>query len=148
MPDITSISAAVQGVKAATDIVKSLRNADISLEKAEMKLKIADLTNALADTKIGLSEVQDLISEKNNKIRELEESIELEKNLEYKDECYFIRKEEGEDEGPFCHRCYDADQKFIHLVNVKHHKGCYFCHECEKHFGKPNDEPPSAGFLA
>ncbi|SMO96024.1 hypothetical protein [Fodinibius sediminis] len=144
MPDITSISAAVQGIKAATDIAKSLRNVDASLEKAEMKLKIADLTNALADAKISLSEVQELISEKDSKIKELKAKLELDSNLEYEDECYFIKKDKGEDEGPFCYRCYDADGKLVHLVNVKSYRGCYYCKVCENHFGDPNDEPPGA----
>ena len=55
MPDITAITAVLNGLKAATDIAQFLRKADLSLEKAELKLQIADLASALADAKIAFA---------------------------------------------------------------------------------------------
>ena len=42
----------------------------------------------------------------------------------------------------FCHKCYDADDKLVHLVEVTSSHGCYYCNVCENHFGEPNAEPP------
>lgn len=141
MADIASITATLQGIKTATDIAKSLRDADLSLEKAEMKLQIADLTSALADAKINLSEVQELISEKDIQINALKAKLELQSNLEFEKDVYFIKNDGEDDKGPFCQRCYDADDKLVHLVEVTSSNGCYYCNVCKNHFGDPNAEP-------
>jgi hypothetical protein len=54
MPDIVTLTAALNSMKAATDIARLLCAHGLSLEPADLRLKRADLVGELADTKIGL----------------------------------------------------------------------------------------------
>lgn len=142
MSDISSIAATLQGIKTATEIAKSLRNIDFSIEKAELKLKIAELTSALADAKIGFSEIQSSIIYKDKEINNLKEKLYFKENFIFEEEFYFLHKN-NQKIGPYCHRCYDGDQKIVHLVSVRSYRGCYYCNVCNNHFGEANAQPPN-----
>jgi len=57
----------------------------------------------------------------------------------YEKPSYWIKTNEGKD-GPFCQKCFDADQKMIRLQGGCNDK--WLCHACKSYFYGPNYQPP------
>ena len=128
MPDIATMSAFIGSIKTATELAKAIKGADLSLEKAETKLKMAELISALADAKIQAAEIQDLLQEKDKKIRELEKSLENKSKLIRHNGKYFESDENGNSTGdPYCSKCWEANNKMIHLTNWEGMEICPTC---------------------
>ena len=49
-----------------------------------------------------------------DKISKLESAENIKRNLEFRDGRYYLKKE-GVEDGPYCQRCWDADEKLIRL---------------------------------
>lgn len=131
MSDIASISSALSSIKTASEIVKMIRESDVSLEKAEMKLKLADLMGSLADTKINLSAIQDELRERDKRISELEEALELKGKIIRHNEVYYFENDQGQPSGdPLCPNCFEANSKFIHLVQNTAPRNISKCPNC------------------
>lgn len=130
MSEIVAISSVLSGIKTATDIAKLLRDTDFSLKKAEQKLKLADLVSALADAKMQVAEVQDLIAERDEKIKGLEETIEIKGKLKWEAPYYWLVDKETD--GPFCQQCYDKDRELIHLQG--NGEGYWNCKTCKNYY--------------
>lgn len=111
---MNDVAAILTSIKTAVDLAKILKDSSSSLAEAEQKLKLADLISALAEVKMELAEIQTLLTEKDARIRELSEALKISGNLEYEAPFYW-RVEDGQKDGPFCQKCYDADSKLIRL---------------------------------
>jgi hypothetical protein len=131
MPDLTSISAILSSIKAASDIAKLLKEADLSLEKAELRLKLADLISALADARIEIASIQESLNLKDGQIRELEQALNIQRNLQYEEPSYWLR-EGDKREGPYCQRCYDKDRKLVRLQGYE--TGIFDCKVCNTNY--------------
>jgi hypothetical protein len=131
MTDIATVTSMVGSLKTAFDIAKLIKASDLSLEKAENKLKLADLISALADAKMKSAEVQDLISEKDEKIKKLEESLEIKQKLRYEAPYYWL-DDGSKKEGPYCQTCHDSDGKLIHLQGNR--EGYWCCKVCKNDY--------------
>ena len=131
MADIAAIASILGSVKTATEIAKLLKDSDLSLEKAELKLKLADLISALADARIETAEIQSLIAEKDEKIKQLQETLETKKNVKY-DKPYYWLGEGPEREGPYCQHCFDKDGKLIRLQGYGN--GYWDCKVCKNNY--------------
>ena len=132
---ITEISAALTALKAAIDIADVLKNSTSSLKDAEMKLKLADLIGKLADTKLSMAEIQTLLLEKDETINSLEKSLKLKEKLEFDGAIYWLPKETGGKDGPFCQQCFDNDDKIIRLQyddEYKHEH--WYCLTCSNNY--------------
>lgn len=127
MVDLALFSAALNSVKTAREIAKLLKESDVSLEKAEHKSHLADLIYALADLKSELAEIQYQVIERDEKIKQLEETLQTKKYLEWERPYYWLQKD-GNKEGPFCQCCYDREQKLIRLQ--AHQQGRWECRAC------------------
>ncbi len=132
MPDITAITAIINGIKTATDIAKFLKDADISLEKAELKLQIAELINSLADTKISITEIQKIIEEKDNEIAKLKKGLELQSKLVRHNEVYYEVDDTGKPTGdPYCPYCYEVDHTAVHIYENPDNRNQCICPSCK-----------------
>lgn len=142
MNEITGLTTILASIKTATDIAKLIKESGISLEKAEIKMKIAELISALADAKIEAAGLQNLISEKDEKIKELEETLNIKKSLRYEAPFYWLDGDKKKD-GPYCQACYDSKGKLIHLQL----DGAYwFCFVCKQTFyGSSNNSSSTIG---
>mgnify|MGYP001587335875 CR=1 FL=1 len=143
--DIPSINAALSSIKAATDIAKLIKDSATTLEKAEVKLKMAELIGALADTKIQIADIKQLLLDRDEAIAALESAARLRANLTYEQPYYWQVEGESKD-GPYCQKCYDADNKLIRLQGSQATRGWWQCHSCnatfyDKHykFSGPDD---------
>jgi len=140
MNEITGLTTILGSIKTAMEIAKLIKESDLSLEKAETKLKLADLISALADVKIEAAELQRLIFDKDEKIKKLEETLNIKKCLRYEAPFYWLDADTKK-EGPFCQTCYDSDGKLIRLQVLEN--GHWICHVC-KHTYTDSTYKPSA----
>ena len=131
MPDLTTIGAALSGIKTSMDIAKVIKNSSSSLDEAETKLKIAELISSLADVKIELADVQDVLRTKDEEIRFLKEKFKNQKEMIFKDRVYWING----DDVPYCPVCWDKNKSSIHLHRYWEKMSWYErCHACNSNF--------------
>ena len=131
--EIASITGALSGIKAATDIVKIIKDSGTSLADAEIKFKLADLLVALADAKIEIANFKEVLSEKDEAMLKLRASVRVEKNVEWQNPYYFVKQAEGDNDGPFCQRCYDVTKILVRLQSPNKN-GLWKCHECDEEY--------------
>jgi hypothetical protein len=77
------------------------------------------------------SDVQKLYGE-NLALREdvalLKEKLRLKETLRFHDGNYFLIRNDGSEDGPFCQICHDVDGKLVRLVNAMYGEPiCTFC---------------------
>lgn len=131
--DLATVTASLGSIKTAIDIAKSLKDTDLSLEKAETKLQLAELVSALADAKIQIADFQDLVLSKEQENKKLLEQLSLKENITYDGKMYWMTKDDGKEDGPFCQKCKDTDNKMIRLQNWD---TAWHCMTCDKSFYK------------
>lgn len=131
MPEITTIAAAIAGVKNAYEMAKAINATDKTFERAEFKLEMSKLMEALYDAREKMLEAKELIIEKDETIRKLEAQLAVKQSLVFKNNSYWTETESGQD-GPFCTQCWDMDGK---LVRKTHQKGTEHWY-CVTHGGR------------
>lgn len=139
--EISAISAALASVKHASDIAKLIKDSEVSLEAADTRLKLAELINNLADAKVEIANFKEILSEKDAEIQRLKKQIEKDGNMVYEAPYYFLVKENGEKDGPYCQRCYDSDEKLIRLQSPCK-DGYWRCNECSIDYIDSTYNPP------
>ena len=115
----------VASLKAAWDLAKAVKASTDAIEDAELKLKIAELINALADAKVSATEDAERISE-------LERIIDSRSEMTFTGTVYYRYTEEGERDGPWCPRCFDADNLEVRLQPS--YNGNWYCNNCKNGF--------------
>ncbi len=130
---ITEINAALASIKYAFDIANIMNDSVVSLEAAEVKLKLADLIDNLADAKVKIAKFKEILSERDAEIQRLKGQLEKQGNILWETPYYFLIKENGEKDGPYCQKCYDSKRKLIRLQSVG--PKCYWrCYECTSNY--------------
>ncbi len=73
-----------------------------------------------------------------DRVRELERQIRLERNLEFDGAVYWRVGEGGKRDGPFCPVCFDDSKKSVRLQNGASYigKSPWYCLVCKSHFVK------------
>ncbi len=147
MPDAVSIIATIAAIKNSIDIVKAVKDADYDLDKAILKEKIAVLIDSLLEAKIQASEILDLLQEKDTIIAKLEDLLKLKSKLERQNGKYYEVDENGKLIGiPYCPRCWESEQKPIHLLPTEDEEDHFRCANCKNFFGKRKQLSPSSGY--
>ncbi|WP_348236473.1 hypothetical protein [Vibrio parahaemolyticus] len=82
-------------------------------DSAELQLHLATLTQQLSLTMVEASQLQGLLAQKNEEIRQLQQKLSEKQDIKYHapSELYWAE----DDQTPFCSKCYENDQKLIHL---------------------------------
>lgn len=94
-----------EGIKDVASIVQKADN-------IELYKKILDLQKEVLD----IIEENKILKEK---IMQLEKNDYLQKNLILKNECYYLNKDNGELDGPYCTTCWDKDKKLIRMTKYR-----------------------------
>ena len=128
------IGMVVGSVKSAIDIAKILKDTADSLDKAEVKLQLADLIGSLADAKMQIAEIQEALIESDKEKKELETKFSQKENLFFERPYYLIKKDDENNDGPFCQICYDKDNKLIRLEDHLFIAGEWDCSVCKQKF--------------
>ena len=110
--------------KDIVDLIK--KGATVEAQEKIMELREAAL------------ELQEENVELKSRIKGLEEELQIKETLEYSGSTYWLWKEDDAGDftikdGPFCQRCYDAEQKLIRLQDWNE---AWCCMNCEKTYEK------------
>ncbi len=112
----------------------------MSLENAEINFKLAELLNSLSDARTELAGVQETVTDQNRTIRDLNEKLKFAGHMVFEAPCYWNVVGEERD-GPYCSRCWEANNKAFHLYRGK--SGFSICHECKTTVLEPAPRPQS-----
>lgn len=89
--------------------------------KIIQKMDNIDLYKKILDLQ---AEVMDLIEENRN----LKNRLEIKDDIKFIKNSYWIVKNGEMQEGPYCSRCYDYENKLVHLIkNEGYHPSCPQC---------------------
>ena len=105
------------------DSVKEVAGIIQKADNIELYSKILDVQK----------EAIDLIEENRklkNKICELEETMNLKKSVRYIEDAYYIEKEDGTFDGPFCRVCWDTTGKLVRMSKGIYIGGEAACKVC------------------
>jgi hypothetical protein len=88
-------------------------------DSLELQLHLATLTQQLSLTMVEASQLQGILAQKNEEIRQLKTKLNERDTIKYdsKTEMYWA---DGDD-SPYCTRCYEHDEKYVHLTFIQ---GC------------------------
>jgi hypothetical protein len=89
-----------------------------------------ELMRVLLDAQNEAMKQQDEIQELKERVRELEDQLEFEGALHFRENAYWSTDQEGQEDGPFCSRCWDKDGVAVRLH--AHKSGALICPECTK----------------
>lgn len=135
MTDITSIAAALNGIKTATEIITYLRNTETAFKNAELKLKIADLVDVIAETKLSLANIQEIITQKNAEIKRLNDILKVHPELILFGAAYYHKNSEGKPTGdPFCPYCFEVKHNLVHIHQNPIERRQNVCPACKNTF--------------
>ncbi len=126
---------AVEYFKAAYDLARKAQNVELQGQLMEAREEF----NALKEEAIALRE----------RVAELERERELRQATTYKEPSYFVTKRDGTEDGPFCQKCYDADQKLIRQHESTDAMGTTrHCQQCDAvvQVGPVSDTDPYSGW--
>lgn len=144
MPDITSITAAIGGLKAATEVAKFLRDTDQAFKAADLKLRIAELVDGLATAKLSLAEIQDVLAERDAEIKRLTTALRLKDEVVRYQDAYYTKNESGKASGdPYCSFCFEAKAVLVHINQSPKDRSQSVCPNCKNVFNWQRRQNPS-----
>ena len=123
-------------VKTLVEVVGKLRQVAEKTKDADTRNLIADLNLALADLKVQCAELQNDNLRLQADLRESKSHAELRNNLELREGLYHLREAgDGRPTGPYCTRCFDADEKLILVGGAPMaHFGRWYCNNCKSFY--------------
>jgi len=102
-----------------------------------------DLYQKIREIQEKLSEYQKKIQNLEEENKELKEKLKIKENLIFENNVYWLKRENGNKDGPFCTRCWDKDNKLIRLYSSSHEDLYGRCLECGNRFQiKPGSYSP------
>lgn len=113
--------------------IKDVANIVQKADNIDLYQKILDLQQEALDM---IEENRDL----KEKIRQLEDNTNIEEKLVFKENKYYLKKENGIEVGPFCTVCWDINKKLVRLHFESGTK--YNCNACKTIIGKPEVYAP------
>lgn len=115
------------------DTVKDIATLVQKADNIELNHKIIELQAQILGV---LDENHSVKSE----VRALRERLEFQGSLEFRENMYWRRSANGQEEGPFCSRCWDVDTKAVRLQKLR--DGTKFCPGCKR--SAPGSGQPEA----
>ncbi len=95
--------------------------------KLAQKLGNVEIAQALIDAQQAALDLMGENQSLRNEVARLKEALELQGTVKYDDGAYW--SENGDRDGPFCTKCWDADEK---LIRMKHTNFTWFkCPHCK-----------------
>ncbi len=88
-----------------------------------------DLQVQLIELSEKLREKEELIHKLEKENRSLREASDLKARVHLRNEMYYVRQDDGSDDGPFCTRCFDIDGKLSRLKVAEYDQA--MCPQCK-----------------
>lgn len=92
----------IDSLKSAIDALKESGKIDVIQDIIEAQSQIIELM----DENKGLK----------NQLEDCKEKLKIKGSINFDRNAYWLTKENGEKEGPYCSLCYDSDKKLINLI--------------------------------
>jgi hypothetical protein len=102
-----NIATGLGALKAATDMARILRDRLKSEEVKpdEVAGRIGEIYDYIVDSKDALVDAKDEVQEMKDRLRVMEERLSI-REMPFHDGAYWLRKDDGAEEGPFCPSCW------------------------------------------
>lgn len=81
-----------------------------------------------------LLEMQKTIIKLESDNKELKEKIEVKNNLFFENNAYWLKKEDGSKDGPYCSRCWDVEKNTVRMKPDANNQYFHRCPQCKEHF--------------
>lgn len=104
-------------LETAKDVITLVQKAD-NLELVKQVLALQNDIMKMMDENRALKD----------EIRGLREELNLRRKLVFRDNAYWLPREDGNEEGPFCAACRDGENKLVRMS--KSHVGSFICRVC------------------
>jgi len=104
----------------------------------ELYEKIADLRDQILELREDLHKAQTDNHKLKKEVSTLEMKLEEKGNVQYEKPSYWVVEGDSKD-GPFCQKCYDADNKLVRLQDGK--DDFWICRECKTSYRGQNYTP-------
>jgi ribosomal protein S27AE len=112
------------------DQVKDVAKLAQEYGKIDLYQKAVDLQSQVTDLAAQNFVLSMALTESRQQIADLQDKLRLKGQVEYRRGVYYIKKDDGTNDGPFCSRCWEADHLLIHVDRNDHR---YHCRNCEPH---------------
>lgn len=76
--------------------------------RADLQVQILELSEKLREKEQHVRQVE-------HELRSLRDASDLRARIRVHDELYFVQREDDTEDGPFCTRCFDVNQKLVRL---------------------------------
>lgn len=107
------------------DVLKSTAKVLKEANKIEQYQQILEVQQQLLD----MQDKIQVLTQENQNLKELRNK---KKNLIVRAEVYFLKNEDGTEDGPFCTNCYDVNEKLVRMQDC--YSGSKLCPNCQKVF--------------
>jgi hypothetical protein len=111
-------------------IIDILKSTAETLRKAD---KIEEFQQILS-VQEKLLEMQKNILDLEEKNKSLNEKLKLKENVFFENNAYWLKKDDGSKDGPFCLRCWDKNQKLIRMqyhAALSYRRASFDCTDCK-----------------
>jgi len=105
-----------------------------SLKLAVDALKQSGKVDVIQDIIGAQSQIIELMDENKglkNQLEDCKEKLKIKGSINFDLNAYWLTKEDGEKEGPYCSLCYDSNKKLIHLIPSTDSKHL-MCPKCKR----------------
>jgi hypothetical protein len=118
-------------IKTAGDLAVNMRNVELQGTVLEIKREVLQLQEELLNERRQNAELR--------RERDSKQAVRFDKQT-----CsYYMHRDDGTKDGPFCQRCQDADQKLIRTHDFKYQTGRRReCPECDMKIWLEKWDPP------
>lgn len=143
--DLASIGTVVATLKQIKEITEYLNRVSDNLKNAESRNHLARLTNEVSSLYTQIAAVQFELVEFKKENHELREKLAMRDQISFKKPFIWCGEGEKKD-GPFCPRCYETDERLIHVLELNNpHNGAWNCRTCGNIY-RDGTHIPSSGF--
>jgi hypothetical protein len=110
------------------DKAKDLAKLAQAYGKIDLYRMAVDLQSQVTDLAAQNFDLKMALTESRQQVVDLQDKLKLKGQVEFQNGVYYRKKDDGTRDGPFCTRCWDADQL---LIRVDRNDRFYHCRNCD-----------------
>jgi len=99
--------------------------------KIELYQKAVDLQSQINDLAAENCKLKQALTDAQQQVGDLQEKLKLKGQVAFRRGVYFLKKDDGTEDGPFCSPCWDAEHLLIH---VDRNDQRFHCRNCDPHY--------------
>lgn len=107
-PMLESLPVLINIINALADLAKKQKNTELECKLIEARQVVFQLQDDLQNLRNSNTELR-------VKVAQLEQALNPSGRVVYAESVYWVEREDGKRDGPYCPICYDAERRFIRL---------------------------------